>query len=59
MTINHKGKVLDYEIMESVIKTNERMTYTDVTKILKDHDEELMKRYDYLIDDFKAMEELC
>ena len=59
MTINNKGKVLDYEIMESVIKTNERMTYTDVTKILKDHDEELMKRYDYLIDDFKAMEELC
>ena len=35
------------------------MTYTDVTKILKDNDPELSKRYDYLLDDFKAMEELC
>lgn len=59
MTIDNNGTVLDHEIMESIIKTNERMTYTDVTKILKDNDEELIKRYDYLVDDFKAMEELC
>ncbi|QGU96033.1 ribonuclease R [Clostridium bovifaecis] len=59
MEINDQGKVVDYRITKSVIKTNERMTYTNVTKILKDHDEELMKRYDYLIDDFKMMEELC
>ncbi|ETJ25193.1 Ribonuclease R, partial [human gut metagenome] len=45
--------------VESVIRTNERMTYTDVTKILEDNDEELIKRYDYLVDDFKTMEELC
>ncbi|SFC94813.1 ribonuclease R [Clostridium uliginosum] len=59
MIIDHKGKVIDHEILESVIKTNERMTYTDVTKILRDHDEELIKRYDYLYEDFKLMEELC
>lgn len=59
MEIDHKGKVVEHEIVESVIKTNERMTYTDVTKILKDNDEELIKRYDYLYEDFKAMEELC
>jgi len=59
MEIDNKGKVVDHEIVESVIKTNERMTYTDVTKILKDNDEELIKRYDYLYEDFKAMEELC
>ncbi|MFU0825868.1 ribonuclease R [Clostridium sp.] len=59
MEINNEGKVVDYRITKSVIRTNERMTYTDVTKILKDHDEELMKRYDYLIEDFKMMEELC
>lgn len=59
MTIDKKGKVLDHEIVESIIRTDERMTYTDVTKILKDHDEDLIKRYDYLYDDFKAMEELC
>ena len=59
MTIDNNGKVIDSEIMESIIKTDQRMTYTDVTKILKDNDEELIKKYDYLIDDFKAMEELC
>ena len=59
MEIDLKGAVVNHEIVESVIKTNERMTYTDVTKILKDHDEELIKRYDYLYEDFKTMEELC
>lgn len=59
MVIDNNGKVLEHEILESIIKTNERMTYTDVTKILRDKDPELIKRYDYLIDDFKAMEELC
>lgn len=59
MIIDSEGKVIDHDIFESVIKTSERMTYTDVTKILKDNDPELIKRYDYLIDDFKTMEELC
>ena len=59
MIIDSKGKVIQHEIEETVIKTSERMTYTDVTKILEDNDEELIKRYDYLVDDFKAMEELC
>lgn len=59
MEIDSKGKVVNHEITESVIKTNERMTYTDVTKILKDNDEELIKKYDYLYEDFKMMEELC
>lgn len=59
MIIDSTGKVVSYEIFESVIKTSERMTYTDVTKILKDKDNELLKRYDYLIEDFKLMEELC
>ena len=59
MVIDKNGKVIQHEIEESVIKTSERMTYTDVTKILENNDEELIKRYDYLVDDFKAMEELC
>ena len=59
MVIDSKGKVCDHEIAETVIRTSERMTYTDVTKILRDNDKELIKRYDYLVDDFKAMEELC
>ncbi len=59
MTIDKNGKILDHEIHEGIIRTNERMTYTDVTKILKDKDEELIKKYDYLYDDFLAMEELA
>lgn len=59
MEIDKSGKVLDHKIVESVIRTKERMTYTDVTKILRDKDEELIKRYDYLYEDFKAMDELC
>lgn len=59
MEIDHKGKVVNHEIVESVIRTNERMTYTDVTKILEDNNPELIKRYNYLVDDFKTMEELC
>ena len=59
MEIDKNGKSVDHEIVESIIKTNERMTYTDVTKILKDKDEETIKKYDYLYEDFKHMEELC
>ncbi len=59
MEIDRSGKVLDSKIIETIIKTSERMTYTDVTKILKDKDEELINRYDYLYEDFKSMEDLC
>ncbi|WP_040329861.1 ribonuclease R [Clostridium ihumii] len=58
MEIDHNGKVVDHEIFESIIKTNERMTYTDVTKILRDKDEETIKKYDYLLEEFQNMEKL-
>ncbi len=58
MEINTEGKVMNHEVYESVIKTSERMTYTDVSDILENEDEKLMKSYDYLIDTFKAMEKL-
>ncbi len=59
MEIDKSGKCVDHEIVESIIKTNERMTYTEVTKILRDKDEETIKKYEYLHEDFKAMERLC
>lgn len=59
MDIDSSGKVINHEIFDSVIKTNERMTYTNVYKILVENDEELIKRYDYLVDDFRTMEELA
>ena len=59
MTIDKSGRVVDHEIQETIIRSNERMTYTDVTKILVENDKELVEKYNYLMDEFKAMEELC
>lgn len=44
MTINTQGAVVDYEIVESVISSNRRMTYSNVTKILA-KDKKLCKEY--------------
>ncbi|MGB9780773.1 ribonuclease R [Caldanaerobacter sp.] len=59
MEINKKGEVVDHEIFESIIESKERMTYTNVYKILEEEDEELKKRYSHLIEDFKLMRELA
>lgn len=59
MEIDKTGKVVQHKVVESVIKSNERMTYTDVTKILRDKDAETMEKYSYLVDTFNLMEELC
>ncbi len=39
MTVNPKGQVVDYRIVESVICVNERMNYTSVNKIIEHKDE--------------------
>jgi ribonuclease R len=59
MEINPEGEVVKHEIFQSVIKTTERMTYSDVKKILVDRDEELLKRYEPLVPMFEMMEELA
>ncbi|MHB9095517.1 MAG: ribonuclease R [Eubacteriales bacterium] len=59
MEIDKRGQVVKHEICESVLNINERMTYTNVKKILVDKDPELLERYDYLIDTFSIMEKLC
>ena len=46
MTINQKGDITDHRFAMSVIRTNHRMTYTVVNKIITDHDEELMRQYE-------------
>ena len=58
MNINGRGDVVDYEIHESVIRTSERMTYSDVSDILEKNDPKLKKRYGYLVEDFKNMQKL-
>ena len=43
MTVNKKGEITDYEIVESVINVNQRMSYTSVKKILEKDPEETDK----------------
>ncbi|MCA1065101.1 ribonuclease R [Rossellomorea aquimaris] len=59
MEISPDGDVVKHEIFQSVIKTTERMTYSDVNKILVDKDEELRKKYEPLVPMFEEMEELA
>lgn len=59
MEINNAGEVVKHEIFHSVIKTTERMTYSDVKKILVDKDEEVTSRYEALVPMFQLMEELA
>ncbi len=59
MEINHAGKVVDYEIFESVIRSTARMTYAEVNHILVDKDEETRAKYEELVPLFEEMEELA
>lgn len=59
MELNSSGEVVKHEIFHSVIKTTERMTYSDVNKILVDKDEEVISRYESLVPMFQLMEELA
>ncbi|MFC3886611.1 ribonuclease R [Bacillus songklensis] len=59
MEVDEEGKVVSHEIFQSVIRTTERMTYSDVNKILTDKDEELRQRYEPLVPMFEQMEELA
>ncbi|NOV01923.1 ribonuclease R [Paenibacillus planticolens] len=60
MEFDENLKVVNHEVFTSVIKTSERMTYTNVRKLLTGEAEpELVERYAYLMDDFKRMEELA
>ncbi|MBO5209549.1 MAG: ribonuclease R [Lachnospiraceae bacterium] len=59
MTIDSKGNVTDYEIAETVICVDRRMSYTSVKKILEDHDEQECKEYEEFVPMFELMEELA
>jgi ribonuclease R len=59
MELDSSANIVRHDIYLSVIKTNERMTYKDVYKILVDKDESLMERYETLVPMFQMMEELA
>ena len=58
MTIDEKGNVIDHEIVETVINVNQRMSYTDVNKIIEG-DKETKERFRELTPMFLLMKELA
>ena len=58
MKLDEKGSVVDYQILETVINVNRRMSYIDVRKILEDKDEVIRKEHEEFVPMFELMEEL-
>ena len=59
MEIDKNGNVVSSEIYKGVINVKERMTYTDVQKILDGTDAKVLEIYKEYINDFKLMEEIA
>jgi ribonuclease R len=58
MEVNRRGDVVRYEMHDGVIRSTERMTYTDVNAILTSHDQEVTTRYRELVPTFESMRDL-
>ncbi|MHA0856326.1 ribonuclease R [Paenibacillus sp. CMAA1364] len=59
MEFNEDMKVVNHDIFTSVIRTTERMTYTNVRKIVEDEDPEVMAQYSELVPHFRLMKQLA
>ncbi|GAB2691545.1 ribonuclease R [Paenibacillus thermoaerophilus] len=59
MTFDEDTRLVSHDIYPSVIRTVERMTYTNVRKVLTEEDPEVTERYAPLIEDFRRMERLA
>ena len=57
MTINPKGRIIDYDIFPSVIKSRKQMTYKNVNKILEE--DIIPEGYEEYVDTLKLMAELA
>lgn len=58
MEIDQKGNVLGHRIAETVIRVDQRMTYTAVNAIVTDHEEKVTAEYQELVPMFELMKEL-
>jgi len=59
MEITPEGKIISSDIFKSVINVTERMSYSDVNKILDNSDSKITKKYQKYIKYFKIMEQLA
>tara|TARA_B100001123_G_scaffold451180_1_gene628112 strand:+ start:1268 stop:3574 length:2307 start_codon:yes stop_codon:yes gene_type:complete len=58
MDLNSSGQVVRYELHDSVIRSNARMTYSEVKEILVDRNDVLRSKYKSLVPKFELMQEL-
>ncbi len=58
MEIDHQGEILGYELSEGMIRSAERMTYTDVNLVLEG-DAGARQRYSKLVAGFERMRDLA
>jgi len=58
MEIDHHGEIIGYDLSEGMIRSAERMTYTDVNAILEG-DPALRQRYSVLVTTFEMMRDLA
>jgi ribonuclease R len=58
MEIDHQGEIIRYEICPGVIRSAERMTYTDLNAILEG-DASTRRRYSELVGTFELMRDLA
>lgn len=59
MEIDDRGVVTGHRIAETVIRSDRRMTYTNVRKILQKEDEAVMEEYKDFVPMFELMSELA
>ena len=59
MEFGGRSEIRSVRFYPSIIRSDERMTYTSVKKILVDRDPEARRRYKGLIDEFELMGALC
>ncbi|HEX8816500.1 MAG TPA: VacB/RNase II family 3'-5' exoribonuclease [Terriglobales bacterium] len=58
MEIDHQGEVVNYELSEGIIRSAERMTYTNVNAVLSG-DEPMRRHYEPLVGMFEMMRDLA
>ena len=59
MTMSEDGKVIDHDICKSVIRTTERMTYSDCNELLDGDNAELKERYAHILPMLRDMATLA
>ena len=59
MEIDPKGKVVNHEIYESVIKSKARLVYSDISDILENNAVDLISKYNDILSEIRMMDELA